>query len=68
VHVKDFRGRGDADFCAVGEGSVPYDRVLPAAIASGVEWLLVEQDRCDGPALAAAERSLAEVRRLLEAS
>jgi sugar phosphate isomerase/epimerase len=65
VHVKDFRDRGSATFCPVGDGEVGYERVLPAAVAAGVEWLLVEQDQTDGPALAAAERSLAYVRRVL---
>ena len=65
VHVKDFRDRGTATFCAVGDGEVGYDRVLPAAVGAGVEWLLVEQDETDGPSLAAAERSLGYVRRAL---
>ncbi len=65
VHVKDFRERGGAAFCAVGDGAVGYDHVLPAALAAGVEWLLVEQDHVDGSALAAVERSIEAVRRLL---
>jgi hypothetical protein len=44
---------------------VGYERVAPAAVAAGVEWLLVEQDETDGPALEAAERSLAAVRAAL---
>jgi sugar phosphate isomerase/epimerase len=66
VHVKDFRDRGTATHCPVGDGEVGYDRVLPVAVEAGVEWLLVEQDETDGPALAAAERSLDYVRRVLE--
>ena len=65
VHVKDFRGRGTATHCAVGEGEVGYERVLPAAVEAGVEWLLVEQDETYGDAMGAAERSLAFVRRSL---
>ena len=34
-----------------------YERVAPAAIAAGAEWLLVEQDETDGPSLEAARRS-----------
>jgi hypothetical protein len=37
--------------------------VIPAAIAAGAEWLLVEQDETDGDPFAACERSLAAVRR-----
>jgi sugar phosphate isomerase/epimerase len=65
LHVKDFRDRGSATFCVLGDGEVGYERVLPAAVEAGVEWLLVEQDETDGPALAAAERSLAYARRVL---
>jgi len=65
IHVKDFRDRGTATYCPVGDGDVGYERVLPAAVRNGVEWLLVEQDEVDGPPLAAIERSLTYVRRVL---
>jgi sugar phosphate isomerase/epimerase len=68
VHVKDFRTRGERAFCPVDEGAVPYERVLPAAIRAGAEWLLVEQDECEGSALDAAASSLAAVRHLLAES
>jgi sugar phosphate isomerase/epimerase len=63
VHVKDFASRQGREFRPVGDGEVGYERVIPAALEAGVEWLLVEQDETDGPALAAVERSLAAVRR-----
>jgi sugar phosphate isomerase/epimerase len=66
VHVKDFRARGTRVDCPVGDGEVGYERVLPAAIRSGAEWLVVEQDNPDAPALAAAERSFSAVRRMLQ--
>jgi sugar phosphate isomerase/epimerase len=62
VHVKDFAGREGRAFRPVGDGDIDYGTILPAAIEAGVEWLLVEQDETDGPALDAAERSLAAVR------
>jgi sugar phosphate isomerase/epimerase len=65
VHVKDFAGREGREYRPVGDGDIDYGRILPAAIATGVEWLLVEQDETDGPALDAAERSLAAVREIL---
>jgi sugar phosphate isomerase/epimerase len=68
VHVKDFRSRGDRDFAPVGDGAVGYERVAPAAVAAGVEWLLVEQDETDGPALEAARRSLSALIPMLEAA
>lgn len=66
VHVKDFHGREGRAFAPVGDGAVGYERVAPAAIEAGVEWLLVEQDETDGPSLEAAERSLAALRAMLE--
>jgi sugar phosphate isomerase/epimerase len=68
VHVKDFRVRGSRAFCPVGDGAVGYERVVPAAVEAGAEWLLVEQDEIDGPPLEAVERSLRAVRRMLEPS
>jgi sugar phosphate isomerase/epimerase len=57
VHVKDFASRDRTAFTPVGDGVVGYDRVLPAAVSAGVEWLIVEQDETDGDALAAVQRS-----------
>ena len=62
VHVKDLRSRGTREFCPVGDGAVGYDRVLPAALAAGAEWLIVEQDEIDGPPFDAVQRSLDAVR------
>ena len=58
VHVKDFSSREPGAFEPVGDGAVGYELLAPAAVAAGVEWLLVEQDETDGPALDAARRSL----------
>jgi sugar phosphate isomerase/epimerase len=66
VHVKDFRERGTRADVPVGDGEVGYERVLPVALRSGADWLVVEQDNPSEPALAAAERSLGAVRRMLE--
>jgi sugar phosphate isomerase/epimerase len=57
VHVKDFTSREPGAFAPVGDGAVGYERVVPAAVAAGVEWLLAEQDETEGPALEAARRS-----------
>jgi sugar phosphate isomerase/epimerase len=58
VHVKDFSSRDSGSFASVGDGAVGYEGVVPAAVAAGAEWLLVEQDETEGPALDAARRSL----------
>jgi sugar phosphate isomerase/epimerase len=66
VHVKDLRSRGSREHCPVGDGAVGYARILPAAVAAGVEWLIVEQDEVEGPPFAAVERSLQAVRDALQ--
>jgi sugar phosphate isomerase/epimerase len=67
VHVKDFASREGRAFRPVGDGAVGYERVAPAAVDAGVEWLLVEQDETDGPSLEAARRSLEALGAMLEA-
>jgi sugar phosphate isomerase/epimerase len=49
----------------VGDGAVGYERILPAALEAGVEWLIVEQDEVDGPPFEAVQRSFDAVRRFL---
>jgi sugar phosphate isomerase/epimerase len=65
VHVKDLRSRGSREHCPVGDGAVGYERILPAALDAGVEWLIVEQDEVDGPPFDAVQRSFDAVRRFL---
>jgi sugar phosphate isomerase/epimerase len=66
VHIKDFRVRGTRADCPVGDGDVGYDRVLPAAVRAGADWLVVEQDNPAAPKLEAARRSFEAVRRILK--
>ncbi len=66
VHVKDFRSQEGREDVPVGDGAVGYERVLPAAVRAGAEWLLVEEDEVEGPPFEAIERSLHAVRRILE--
>ena len=68
VHVKDFRSREDRDDVPVGDGAVGYETVLPAALAAGAEWLIVEEDEVDASdPFGAVERSLNAVRRIVAA-
>jgi sugar phosphate isomerase/epimerase len=52
----------------VGDGIVGYERVLPAALEAGVEWLIVEEDEVGDDPFGAVARSLAGVRAILEAA
>jgi sugar phosphate isomerase/epimerase len=61
VHVKDYASRGSRDDVPVGDGVVGYDRLVPAAVAAGAEWLLVEEDEVGDAPFEALARSLAAV-------
>jgi sugar phosphate isomerase/epimerase len=65
VHVKDYRSRDDRDDVPVGDGVVGYERLLPAAVEAGAEWLIVEEDEVGDDPFGAVERSLAAVRRMI---
>ncbi|WP_281889747.1 sugar phosphate isomerase/epimerase [Paenibacillus sp. YYML68] len=59
VHMKDFNYDGDGvQTLELGQGIVPLAEVLAAASDSGVQWLIVEQDRCQNPPLVSVENSL----------
>ena len=66
VHVKDYRDRESRDDVPVGDGVVGYEHVIPAALAAGAEWLIVEEDEVAEPAFEAVGRSLQGVKRILE--
>ena len=65
VHVKDYASRKDNDDVPVGDGVVGYERVLPAAVDAGAEWLVVEEDEVGPDPFGAVRRSLEGVRRMV---
>ncbi|MFL5925759.1 MAG: sugar phosphate isomerase/epimerase family protein [Gaiellaceae bacterium] len=68
VHAKDYRSREGRDDVPVGDGVVGYERLLPAAVEAGAEWLVVEEDEVGDDPFGAVERSLDAVRRILAAA
>lgn len=48
LHLKDMAVTPDREqrFAEIGEGNLNWPAIMEAAKASGVEWYLVEQDRC----------------------
>ena len=65
VHAKDYPSRDGRDDVPVGDGVVGYERLLPAAVEAGAEWLVVEEDDVGHDPFGAVERSLRAVRGML---
>ena len=65
LHIKDMAGDASQRDLPVGDGVMPWDHILPAAQATGVEWYVIEQDHPQD-ALADVERSLHGLEKLLK--
>src|SRR5438105_1799859 len=63
VHLKDMANDESRTFAEVGTGRMDFDSIFIASEAAGVEWFIVEQDKCQRPALASAALSLDYLRR-----
>ena len=50
IHLKDygFTPENTHQFCEIGAGTLPLDRIIAEAEKGGCEWFIVEQDRCPG--------------------
>lgn len=50
IHIKDkevvLEGKNETRMAPIGEGTMDWDRILPACKAAGVDWIAVEQDQC----------------------
>lgn len=60
LHLKDFRHAEDGtiDTLELGRGIIHLPEAVQAASNAGVEWLIVEQDRCHNPSLESIEISM----------
>ncbi|MFO7167786.1 MAG: sugar phosphate isomerase/epimerase [Chloroflexota bacterium] len=63
VHLKDMK-EGSRVFAEVGHGTLDIPGVIAAAETAGAEWFIVEQDRCERPALESVRMSLEYLRGL----
>lgn len=50
IHLKDYgyTTENKHTLCEIGAGTLPFDRILPQAEASGCTWFVVEQDTTPG--------------------
>lgn len=58
VHLKDMGPAPQRAFAEVGEGTIDFRPIFAASRIAGVEWYVVEQDRCARPSLESAALSL----------
>lgn len=65
VHLKDMTGDERRFFAEVGEGILDWKSILPACEEAGVQWYIVEQDRCERPPLESVRISLQNLRHML---
>ena len=69
VHIKDKAViAGEPQMAPIGEGNLPWETIIAAGNAAGVDWWCVEQDECHRDAFASVESSyryLKEVHGLL---
>jgi len=64
VHLKDMVGEGvERTWAEVGEGIIDFNPIFRDSEAQGVEWYIVEQDRCQRPTLEAAKLSFDNLKR-----
>ncbi|CAG7650263.1 sugar phosphate isomerase/epimerase family protein [Paenibacillus allorhizosphaerae] len=58
IHVKDMADDADGTFAEVGYGIIDYKPIFAIAEEAGVEYYIVEQDRCQRPALESVRMSI----------
>ncbi|MFE5319817.1 sugar phosphate isomerase/epimerase family protein [Paenibacillus sp. NPDC056579] len=60
LHLKDFKGmiNNQINTVELGQGEIDLPVVIQAASDADVEWLIVEQDRCQNPPLESVATSL----------
>jgi sugar phosphate isomerase/epimerase len=51
IHLKDMTPAPQRTFAEVGHGTLDIPAICAAGDAAGAEWFVVEQDRCERPAL-----------------
>lgn len=64
VHLKDMVGEGvSRTWAEVGEGIIDFRPIFRDSEAQGVEWYIVEQDRCARPTLESARMSIENLKK-----
>jgi sugar phosphate isomerase/epimerase len=67
IHLKDMKAGEGKELTEVGTGVVNVSGIVREAETSGVEWIIIEQDTCDGPPMESARLSLENLKRMFRA-
>ncbi len=67
LHMKDMANDAEQSFAPVGTGVMDFPPIILAAREIGVEWFIVEQDRCTGSPIEAITTSYTNMKTLLKA-
>ena len=62
MHLKNMTDDAERSFAIIGEGTIDFAPILAASDETGVDWHIVEQDRCPKGELASARASFNHLR------
>lgn len=65
IHLKDMTADEEEAFAEIGEGTIDFKPILQWGEASGVEWYVVEQDKCRHSPMDCVETSWNNLSRLI---
>ncbi len=65
VHIKDIKNLEDKELTEVGNGEVNVVGIVDACRNTDTEWLIVEQDSCEGSSLESAQISYNNLKEIL---
>lgn len=65
IHLKDMTNDSEPTFAEIGTGSIAFEPILAWGEANGVEWYVVEQDRCPREPMDCVANSLSNLKRLI---
>lgn len=65
IHLKDMTADENQAFAEIGTGSIDFKPILRWGSANGVEWYVVEQDKCVGNPLDCVETSFNNLTKLI---
>lgn len=64
IHLKDMC-RDTGTFIELGAGIIDFEAIFKIARSGVTEWMIYEQDSCEGPAIQSAEKSIAYLKTLM---